>query len=86
MLVTSVSQLSLATGNLLCAVAKASALLHSTVAFNAAVSVVQVGGILSLTVIVCTWSAARFPQLSTKLQVLVIIREPWQAPATLESL
>src|SRR5665811_1215127 len=46
---------------------------------------VNVGAVLSLTVIVCTWLAAAFPQWSTKLHVLVIILEPSHGPATFTS-
>ena len=51
MLVTSLSQLSVATGNLAWAISKAAVSLHSTVAFKAASRVVQVGAVLSSTVI-----------------------------------
>ena len=46
---------------------------------------VNAGAVLSLTVMVCTWSAAALPQLSTRLQVLVIILEPSHGPATFTS-
>ncbi len=41
---------------------------------------VKVGGVLSLTVIVCIWFAATFPQSSTRLHVRVIIFEPSHEP------
>ena len=47
MLVTSVSQLSLATGNKACAEDKAAALLHSTVVLSEPAVVDQVGGVTS---------------------------------------
>ena len=40
----------------------------------------NVGLILSLTVMVCIWVAAAFPQASTKDQVRVITLEPSQVP------
>src|SRR5678816_954251 len=41
---------------------------------------VKVGAVLSLTVIVCTWSSAALPQSSTRLQVLVITWFPGHDP------
>ena len=35
-----------------------------------------IGGVLSVIVIVCTWSAAEFPHASVKDQVLEITNEP----------
>ena len=46
---------------------------------------VNAGAVLSLTVIVCTWSAAALPQLSTRCHVLVMIRDPSQGPAIFTS-
>ena len=46
---------------------------------------VNVGAVLSVTVMVCVWFAAALPQLSTRDQVRVIIWEPWQAPSATAS-
>ena len=43
------------------------------------------GGIISKTVIVCTWFAAELLQLSIKLQVLFIIRTIWPVPFEIAS-
>src|SRR4051812_8537902 len=51
---------------------------QSIVAF--APAAVIVGGVISVTVIVCTWSAAAFPQLSTRCHVRAITLLPWQGP------
>ena len=46
---------------------------------------VNVGAVLSLTVMVCTCVAAVLPQLSVRLQVLVITLLPWHGPFTVTS-
>src|SRR5258706_87983 len=46
---------------------------------------VNVGAVLSLTVMVCTWFAAALPQLSTRCHVLVMTCEPSHEPAVTTS-
>src|SRR5260221_13837449 len=46
---------------------------------------VNVGAVLSLTVMVCTWFAAALPQLSTRCHVLVMTWEPSHGPAVTTS-
>ena len=57
MLVTSASQLSLATGNMACAAAMPAASLHCSVTFSAVAAVVHVGAWVSMIVITCVNTA-----------------------------
>ncbi|MNG15806.1 hypothetical protein D3C84_996570 [compost metagenome] len=70
-LVTSVSDKSVAIGKAACAVAKAAVSLHSTVVSKAPAKVVHVGGIASPMVITCVNTAEVLPQSSFTVQVLV---------------
>ena len=83
--VNEVVQLSVAVGTKACAAANPAASLHSTVLFNEPAADVNVGLVVSLTVMVCIWFAAALPQLSTKLHVLVMILLPWQDPFAVAS-
>ena len=53
---------------------------HSTVKSLDGVSII--GGVLSVMVIVCTWSAAEFPLVSSRDHVLDKIYEPLHGPET----
>ena len=65
------SQLSIAIGNANCAAAKAAESLHSIIVSNEPAAVVQLGAVLSNTVIVCLNGVLVFPQASVTVQVLV---------------
>ena len=71
MFVTLASQLSLAAGYNACAAAMPAISLHCNVVFKAPGTVVQVGAVLSISVITWVYIKLMLPQLSVTFQVLV---------------
>src|SRR5512136_2794829 len=83
MFVTSVSQLSVATGNIASAAASPATSLHSRVTSRAPAAVVHVGAVVSMIVIVCVYTALTLPHASVTVHVFVYVPASGQViPAT----